>query len=425
VALSSWLEGRAKLEATREVRVLHPDGALLVPRAALGLSLDTDQARAQLERPRTPSSLFTRVRTALGGAPAEPLDVEPSYRFDVVRAAAWLSDLAPGLRREPVDARLDLTGHERVEARSGRELDLGASLTRLAGLGTADELTLAFTELAPKIPTSTLANVDPSLVLSEYETDFAKRGGPRVKNIARAAGYLDGTLMAPGQVWSFNRTVGPRTLERGFIDAPVIVADEVEPGVGGGVCQVATTLFAAGVLGGLDVVKRRSHSRPSGYAPLGLDATVIDGEVDLQLRNPYSVPIIEHAFLPVPTRIRVEMLGAVPPGKVEHTYAVTESEDFFRRVARHDDLRPDQVKRQQKGIPGYKVVSTVRTRYVDGTERVRHYSSTYYPVPEVYWVGRDVDTDHLPALPERATHTEVEGSGSGEGQSVTPASFER
>jgi len=186
------------------------------------------------------------------------------------------------------------------------------------------------------------------------------------------------------------------------------------------VCQVATTLFAAGVLGGLDVVKRRSHSRPSGYAPLGLDATVIDGEVDLQLRNPYPVPIIVHAFLPVPTRIRVEMLGAATPGVVEHTYAVTKSEDFFRKVARHPELRPDQVKRQQKGIPGYDVVSTVRTRYVDGSQRVRHYNSTYYPVPEVYWVGRDVDPESLPALPERATHTELQTDAE-----VTPAGFER
>jgi hypothetical protein len=287
-------------------------------------------------------------------------------------------------------------------------------------LGAASEVELAFTELAPQLPTSALANVDPSLVLSEYETDFAKRGGPRVKNIARAARYLDGSVMAPGEVWSFNHTVGPRTLERGFIDAPVIVADELEPGVGGGVCQVATTLFAAGVLGGLDVVRRRSHSRPSGYAPLGLDATVIDGDVDLQLRNPYPVAIVVHAFLPVPTRIRVEMLGIVAPGKVEHTYAVTKSEDFFRRVARHPEFSPDQVKRKQKGIPGYDVVSTVRTRYVDGSERVRHYTSTYYPVPEIYWVGNDVDLASLPALPERATHTELQS----EADAVTPASFE-
>jgi len=266
---------------------------------------------------------------------------------------------------------------------------------------------LVFRELSPAVPTKALANVDPSLVLSEYETDFAKRGGPRVRNIARAARYLDGTLMAPGEIWSFNRSVGPRTPERGFVDAPVIVADEMEKGVGGGVCQVASTLFASAVLGGLDIVQRRSHSRPSGYAPLGLDATVIDGEVDLQLRNPYPVPIIVHAFLPTPTKIKVEMLGVSPPGKIEHSFAVRKSEDFYRRVTRHPELAPGQIKRQQKGIPGFEVVSTVHTRFVDGSERVRHYSSTYYPVPEVYWVAADVDPNSLPPLPERATHTEI------------------
>ncbi len=422
-ALSTWLGRRADIEARAEVLIRHPEGALVVPRQVLGLALDTEAALQQLARPRAPAGIWSRLRLALGGAPPEPVDIAASYRLDAARAGAFLAGIAPGLRIEAVDARLDLTGHERIEASSGRELDLGASLSRLAALGGGEEVELAFTELAPKIPTASLVGVDPSVVLSEYETDFAKRGGPRVKNIARAARYLDGTLMAPGEVWSFNRTVGPRTLERGFIDAPVIVADEVEPGVGGGVCQVASTLFAAGVLGGLDVVKRRSHSRPSGYAPLGLDATVIDGEVDLQLRNPYPVPIIVHAYLPTPTRIRVEMLGVAAPGKIEHTYAVSKSEDFFRRVARHPELAPDRVKRQQKGIPGYDVVSTVRTRYSDGTERVRHYASTYYPVPEIYWVGSEVDLETLPALPERATHSEMQGEASEATATTTPASF--
>jgi vancomycin resistance protein YoaR len=416
VALSTWLSRRAEVEERAEVLVRHPEGALVVSRAELGVALDREAALALLARPRPAPSTLVRLRQALGGSAPEPVDVPLRFRFDAVRASAWLSSVAGGLRREPVDARIDLGAHQRIEARAGRELDLGASLSRLAALGDGNELTLAFTELAPKVPTSALANVDPSIVLSEYETDFAKRGGPRVKNIARAARYLDGTLLAPGEVWSFNRTVGPRTIERGFVDAPVIIADEVEPGIGGGVCQVATTLFAAGVLGGLDVVTRRSHSRPSGYAPLGLDATVIDGEVDLQLRNPYPVPIVVHAFLPVPTRIRVEMLGATLPGKVEHSYAVTKSDDFFRRVDRHPELAPDQVKRRQKGIPGYAVLSTVRTRYLDGTQRVRHYHSTYYPVPEIYWIGADVDPESLPALPPRATHAEVQGE-------VTPASF--
>lgn len=419
-ALSSWLLRQAEREGEEQVALRHPDGVLLVPRRELGLSLDTEAALEQLARPRPPAGLWSRLRLALGGAPFEPVDIAPSYRLDAAKASTWLASVASGLRLEPVDARLDLGQRERIEARAGRDLDLGATLGRLAALGGADDLELAFSELAPKVATSALVGVDPSLVLSEYETDFAKRGGPRVKNIARAARYLDGTVLAPGEIWSFNRTVGARTLERGFVDAPVIVADEMEQGVGGGVCQVASTLFAAGVLGGLDVVKRRSHSRPSGYAPLGLDATVIDGEVDLQLRNPYQAPIIVHAYLPTPTRIKVEMLGAVTPGKIEHTYAVRKSEDFYRRVARKSEFLPDQVKRQQKGIPGYDVISTVRTSYPDGSQRVRHYTSTYYPVPEVYWVGSQVDPESLPPLPERATHSEMSGEASAE---TTPASF--
>ena len=421
--LPAWLARRAELEGRAEVLVRYGDGSQLVPRAELGVRLDTRAALSELTRPRAPSSTLTRLRLAFGGAVPEPFDLPLSFELNSAHAAAWLTELAPALRREPVDARLDLAGHERIEAEPGRELDLGASLSRLAALGPADELQLAFTALRPTVPSSALADVDPSIVLSEFETDFARRGGPRVRNIARAARYLDGTLLAPGEVWSFNRTVGPRTLERGFVDAPVIVADEVEPGVGGGVCQVATTLFAAGVLGGLDVVQRRSHSRPSGYAPLGLDATVIDGEVDLKLRNPYPLPIIVHAFLPVPTRIRVEMLGTALPGKVEHTYTVRKSEDFFRRVDRHPELAADQVKRHQKGIPGYDVLSTVRTRYVDGTERVRHYSSTYYPVPEIFWIGSLVDPKTLPPLPERASHTEPLRESVG--PTLTPASFAR
>jgi vancomycin resistance protein YoaR len=424
-ALSGWLGRRAEAEGAAEILLRHPEGVLVVSRRELGLSLDTPAALELLTRPRPRWGTLTRLRVALGGLPPEPIDVAPSYRCEAATAAAWLASIAPGLRRDPVDARLDLAGRARIEAQSGRELDLGAALARIAALGPSDELTLPFIELAPKVATSSLSDVDPSLVLSEYETDFAKRGGPRVKNIARAARLLDGTVMAPGEVWSFNRTVGPRTLERGFVDAPVIVQDEVEPGVGGGVCQVATTLFAASVLGGLEVVKRRSHSRPSGYAPLGLDATVIDGEVDLPLKNPYPVPIIVHAYLPTPTTFKVEMLGAAAPGKVDHSYAVRKSEDFFRRVARHPELRPDQVKRHQKGIPGYDVISTVRTRFLDGSERVRHYTSTYYPVPEIDRVGSEVDMETLPTLPERATHTEIQGEGDAEtaGASTTPASF--
>jgi hypothetical protein len=228
-------------------------------------------------------------------------------------------------------------------------------------------------------------------------------------NIGKAAEYLNGTVLAPGQVLSFNQIVGPRRIDRGFTWAPVIIDDEMEPGVDGGTCQIASTLHAASVYGALQVVERRSHSRPSGYAPLGLDATVIWGEVDLRVQNPYDSPLIVHAFLPTPKTLRVELLGRDPPGKVTHTYGVMRSHPFYRRVWTKDWLAPGKQIRRQRGIRGYDVISVVKVERPGGQVDERRYFSWYRPVPEVFWVAPGADPNELPELPEGAERVEIDG----------------
>jgi hypothetical protein len=180
---------------------------------------------------------------------------------------------------------------------------------------------------------------------------------------------LNGVVVGPGEVLSFNRSVGPRSAERGFSEAPVIVADELERGLGGGVCQVASTLFGAAMLGGFEIVKRRSHSRPSGYAPLGLDAVVIyDENVDLQLRNPYESPVIVHAFFRTKGSAR-GVPGREPPGKVQ-TSPSTNALPFTRRVAIKPDL-PRNDRQASKGSQGYDGTSTLVIERPDGTRLAR------------------------------------------------------
>ncbi|HWZ89326.1 MAG TPA: vancomycin resistance protein, partial [Polyangiaceae bacterium] len=116
--------------------------------------------------------------------------------------------------------------------------------------------------------------------------------------------------------------------------------------------------------------------------------------------------LIIHAFLPTHTSLRIELLGRDPPGKVEHFSEVKEKHEFVRRIVVEPGFEPNQSKRHQKGIWGYDVVSTVRTTYPDGQRRFRSYTSTYYPVPEVYWVGPGTDPSALPALPEGAQGVE-------------------
>lgn len=113
----------------------------------------------------------------------------------------------------------------------------------------------------------------------------------RTKNIALAIGRLQGLVIAPGQVFSFNRAIGSRTARRGYLPAPVLFQDRKSIQIGGGICQVSSTLYNAALLADLEVVERHRHSSPITYLPLGLDATVAYGYMDLKFRNSLSFPI--------------------------------------------------------------------------------------------------------------------------------------
>ena len=407
-ALEAWLARRERTIAARRM-MLVTDGWLgEVTFGELGLRLDVaGTARAARLAAQQTNSLLSEIHRRIAPSP-ELYDVPLVFGFDPERASVRLAEFATGVYRAPVDARLDLRAHARVVDVDGRQLDAAATLLQIAQGGRDDGavVVIATRPIAPRVTSDMLHAVDVTRVLSSFETDFAHHAGPRAINIATAARYLNGSVIGAGETFSFNHVVGARTLERGFTEAPQIVADELEPGVGGGVCQVASTLHAAAVYGGFEILQRRSHSRPSGYTPLGLDATVIDGELDLKLKNPYESALIVHAFLPTPTTLRIELLGRDAPGKVEHFYQVKEKHEFVRRVVVEPSLEPNQSKRHQKGIRGYDVVSTLRTTYPNGERRFRTYTSTYYPVPEVYWVGAGTDPSTLPPLPEGAQGVE-------------------
>ncbi|RYE88759.1 MAG: hypothetical protein EOO75_12955 [Myxococcales bacterium] len=254
-------------------------------------------------------------------------------------------------------------------------------------------------------------NIDVSKVLASAESTFslAGTGAGRAVNIEAAARRLDGRVIAPGELFSFNEVVGPRTLEAGFTYAPEIVDEELETGVGGGTCQVSSMVHMAAVHGALDVVSRIGHSRPSAYAPMGLDATVIYGQVDLKIRNPFPFPLIVHAFLPKKTQVRVELLGADPQATVRYSYGISKSDDFYRRITYKPTLSDGRVVLHQKGVKGHEVTSNVLVTWHDGRVTERSYLSNYRPVPEVFWVGRGVEETSLPELAEGVTRVQRRG----------------
>lgn len=420
--LGELLEARRARLLDREAYLTLEDGSnIRVSFGELGVELDVARTMASALARAESGSLGARLRRAWV-ARAGGEEVEAVWALDASRARATLKLIAPRVYRDPVDARLDLDRRERVEDVPGRELDVEGTLENLARADREETALIAVaTRAVPaQVTSAMIAAIDVSQVLASYESDFSRHSEGRDRNIAVAAHYLDGTVLAPGQTMSFNQIVGPRKLERGFTWAPVIVDDELESGVGGGTCQVSSTLHAAALYGGLQIISRRSHSRPSGYVPLGLDATVVYPEVDLKLRNPYDSPLIIHAFVPRKQILRVELLGRPELGKVSYTYGVARTHDFYRRVTTKSWLGSRILKRQ-RGHKGYDVFSVVRYELPDGTSRTVNYPSKYFPVPEVFWVGPAFDPFALPDMPAGADDVVVDGKRVGDSTAAISA----
>lgn len=218
------------------------------------------------------------------------------------------------------------------------------------------------------------------VVVGEQATRYPTWGRyhGRAHNVERAAELLDGVVLEPGAVLSFNERVGPRTGRAGFRRAPVINGGELTDGIGGGVCQVASTLHAAAWNGGLEMVEYRPHSRPSTYIRIGLDATVAWPDRDLKIRNPFDFPVLVRASA-ARGRLEVKVLGRERPYEVASELRVLHRFAYHERVVEDPTLRAGTREVSQNGILGARVERTRVLRRGDDVtirEDVVHYPPT-------------------------------------------------
>jgi Uncharacterized vancomycin resistance protein len=129
-------------------------------------------------------------------------------------------------------------------------------------------------------------------VIGSFSTEFDSKITERSHNIALAVKSVDGTILLPGETFSFNKTVGNRVSDRGYLQANIMLHGLLTPGIGGGVCQVATTLYSATLFARLKIIERKNHERLISYVPPGQDATVLYGIIDLKFQNNRPSPIV-------------------------------------------------------------------------------------------------------------------------------------
>lgn len=152
------------------------------------------------------------------------------------------------------------------------------------------DIELIVDETKPQI---TMADIEPiNGVLSEFYTNFNASQRNRRDNIKHAVDTIDDTLILPGETFSMNQALGPRTPENGYKKAPIILNNKMVEGTGGGVCQVTTTLYNCVLKAGLEVVERTPHSRTLGYISPGQDATIAGESVDFKFKNNQKNPVL-------------------------------------------------------------------------------------------------------------------------------------
>ncbi|MFC7679280.1 VanW family protein [Paenibacillus sp. GCM10028914] len=146
-------------------------------------------------------------------------------------------------------------------------------------------LELPLTKRLPDVTVKSLQAEGIERKIIEFSTYLGASGPGRVHNVTAAAQAVDGMILKPGDEFNYAEVVEKAQQEYGFEEAPVIVSGKLVPGIGGGICQVSSTLYNAVLLTGLEVTERRNHSLPVNYLPLGQDATFAEGYINFRFRN--------------------------------------------------------------------------------------------------------------------------------------------
>lgn len=212
--------------------------------------------------------------------------------YDKNSAAPYITSISAQIDRNPVDARLSFKDGKFVFTKEayGRRVDkekLG-ELINDAIINGKEIVEIPVTAVQPKATEAILSKSTQKI--ASFTTRYTKVPN-RVNNIKLAAGYINGTVLMPGDIFSANKTIGQRTVERGFKEAGVYVNGKVDTGVGGGICQVSTTIYNAALLGNFKIIERYNHSMPVSYVKPGRDATINWGGADFKFKNSSNYPL--------------------------------------------------------------------------------------------------------------------------------------
>jgi vancomycin resistance protein YoaR len=344
---------------------------------------------------------FTPTRSTTG-------EIELSVQLDREKVVSFLQGIAGYLDQLPRDAAMDFDPEKGQvivlsPSKAGQKLEIEAAADAIAaalvGEGGGDaaavkrEVDLPITVLEPKVPSDSNKIAEMGIVelVSQGTTKFKGSPPERVHNIVTGAEKFRGVVIPPGEEFSFDKNVGEISAANGFVEGLIIGAERTATGVGGGICQVSTTVFRAAFNGGFPITERHAHGYVvSWYGEPGLDATIFTPSVDFRFRNDTG-----HFLLVKPEvdtakgEITFSFYGTRPDRVVESdppqvTNVRKPEPPIYEQNA---NLPKGTIKQVDWAKDGKDVVVKRRVKYADGKVAEQKFVSKYQPWRAIYQYG--------------------------------------
>lgn len=350
----------------------------------LGIELDEQPLRQRIASLRE-GSLFHRAR-ARWQARGSDWAIRPVLAPEKL-GAALQEAFAPVYREQPKDAVRIIRPDDTIDyapEKPARRIDEPQLGERLAAALPAWEVQVADAASAPPLALDVpMRTVNPAVTVQSLQQqgivrkigEFATRYPPaagsaagsagRLHNVQATAASLQDVLLAPGAVFDYAPFIEQTEKTAGYREAPVIVNGKLVPGIGGGICQVSSTLYNAVLRAGLTIVERRNHSLPVSYVPLGQDATFASGHINFKFRNSTNFYMLIRTYADG-SELKVKLFGQTPPDTTFDVESVTvDTLQPSTKYVHNPSLRKGKSEIVVKGKPGY-IVETYRIQKKNG-----------------------------------------------------------
>lgn len=358
-----------KIIKNRKINIYHENNKFVIDYKMLKAHYDVDKAVDEAFEYGKEGNLLekTIVRFKLKN---DSHDIKLQFVADTSIVSKEVKNIAKKINFEPVNATITLTssGFKVTPDKNGKKVNEKKleSLIKEAikPIGGQEDINAPVDIVEAPVKAEMLSKINTKI--SSFTTKFNLGDVNRSGNIKIAASYVNGTVVMPGEVYSMNKTLGPRLESKGYKEAPIIINGTHVPGLAGGICQVTTTVYNAALLANFPILERRPHQLRVGYVPAGRDATISGDAIDMKFKNTNKFPIYIKASVNQGS-ITVTIYGAKENAgqSVEITSEVLEKIPATTEYVNDPTLPKGQTVVEEKPTDGMKSI-TYRKVYQNG-----------------------------------------------------------